>query len=43
MGYFTTPREYVIGGYESVLTFWGIDTADKIRDSAYLVAKSVRP
>lgn len=43
MGYFTTPREYVIGGYESVLTFWGIDTAYKIRDGAYLVAKSVRP
>lgn len=29
MGYFTTPDEYEIGGYESQLTFWGIDTADR--------------
>jgi hypothetical protein len=22
MGYFTTPREYEVGGYESQLSFW---------------------
>lgn len=31
MGYFAPPDEYDIGGYESQLTFWGIDTAVKVR------------
>lgn len=31
MGYFTTAREYVLGGYESELSFWGVHTGDKIR------------
>jgi len=31
MGYFATGNEYDIGGYESQLTFWGYDTAEKIR------------
>eukprot|EP01100_Stratorugosa_tubuloviscum_P003848 TRINITY_DN1936_c0_g2_i1.p1 TRINITY_DN1936_c0_g2~~TRINITY_DN1936_c0_g2_i1.p1 ORF type:complete len:480 (-),score=253.66 TRINITY_DN1936_c0_g2_i1:80-1519(-) len=41
MGYFATPDEYDIGGYESELTFWGIDTADKVRQGCYLVAEQV--
>jgi len=43
LGYFTTPREYVIGGYESMLTLWGIDTAVYIRDGCYAAAKLVTP
>jgi len=31
MGYFATPDEYDIGGYESTLTFWGVDTAGMVR------------
>lgn len=34
MGYFTTPREYDVGGYESQLTLFGIKTADMVRDGA---------
>jgi len=43
LGYFTTPREYDIGGYESMLTLWGIDTAVYIRDGCYAAAKLVTP
>ncbi|KJE90076.1 hypothetical protein CAOG_01451 [Capsaspora owczarzaki ATCC 30864] len=43
MGYFCTPNEYVIGGYESQLTLWGIDTAEKIRASVKQVAAQVAP
>eukprot|EP01119_Soliformovum_irregulare_P005626 TRINITY_DN17381_c0_g1_i1.p1 TRINITY_DN17381_c0_g1~~TRINITY_DN17381_c0_g1_i1.p1 ORF type:complete len:487 (+),score=136.37 TRINITY_DN17381_c0_g1_i1:22-1461(+) len=43
MGYFATPNEYDIGGYESQLTFWGIDTASKIRNGCKLAATSVLP
>jgi len=32
MGYFATPDSYDIGGYESQLTFWGIETAHKVLD-----------
>lgn len=32
MGYFAPPNEYVVGGYESQLTFWGIDTAITVRN-----------
>lgn len=31
MGYFTTPNEYDVGGYESMLSFWGRDTGERIR------------
>lgn len=31
MGYFATPNEYDIGGYESQLTLWGVDTALMVR------------
>jgi len=37
MGYFCTPNEYDIGGYESQLTFWGYDTANTVRDAFNLV------
>lgn len=30
MGYFATPNEYDWGGYESQLTFWGIETASMV-------------
>eukprot|EP00028_Trichosphaerium_sp_Am-I-7-wt_P004895 CAMPEP_0168525948 /NCGR_PEP_ID=MMETSP0405-20121227/11634_1 /TAXON_ID=498012 /ORGANISM="Trichosphaerium sp, Strain Am-I-7 wt" /LENGTH=288 /DNA_ID=CAMNT_0008548613 /DNA_START=27 /DNA_END=893 /DNA_ORIENTATION=+ len=41
MGYFATPNEYDIGGYESQLTLWGIDTATMIRNGAYKVASKI--
>lgn len=43
MGYFATPNEYDIGGYESQLTFWGIDTAERVREGVYSVAKVIAP
>jgi len=42
MGYFTTPREYDIGGYESQLTLFGIGTAERVRDGAKAVLSMVR-
>lgn len=41
MGYFATPREYVLGGYESQLTFWGITTAQQMREAAMSVVEKV--
>jgi len=29
--FFNILRMYVVGGYESELSFWGIDTGEKIR------------
>jgi len=43
MGYFATPREYDIGGYESQLTFWGIDTSNMIRSGCYKAASPLAP
>eukprot|EP01096_Ripella_sp_DP13-Kostka_P006594 TRINITY_DN2379_c0_g1_i3.p1 TRINITY_DN2379_c0_g1~~TRINITY_DN2379_c0_g1_i3.p1 ORF type:complete len:373 (+),score=148.20 TRINITY_DN2379_c0_g1_i3:570-1688(+) len=43
MGYFCTPNEYDVGGYESQLTFWGIYTAEKVRSGCFYVASTVRP
>jgi len=43
MGYFATPDEYDIGGYESQLTLWGIQTAEKIREGCYGAAIKVLP
>jgi len=37
MGYFATPNEYDIGGYESQLTLWGIYTAEMVRNGTDLV------
>ncbi len=30
MGYFCSPNEYDVGGYESQLTLWGINTSNRI-------------
>jgi len=43
MGYFATPNEYDIGGYESQLTLWGIQTAGMIRAGCKSVAEAVLP
>jgi len=42
MGYFTTPQEYDIGGYESQLTLWGIGTAGMVRDGCKAALQLVR-
>lgn len=41
MGYFATPNEYDIGGYESQLTFWGINTASMVLNGVQTTAKMV--
>lgn len=41
IGYVTTAREYLIGGYESQLTFWGINTANYIRGNISLALDKV--
>ena len=41
MGYFCTPDEYDIGGYESQLTFWGINTSKKVRDACHSVSSKL--
>jgi len=41
MGYFATPNEYDIGGYESELTLWGYDTANMVRAAVKSVATKV--
>jgi len=43
MGYFCPPDEYVLGGYECILTFWGIDTATKVQESCAEVASKIAP
>ena len=43
MGYFATPNEYDIGGYESQLTFWGIQTAERVRAGAVSTATPIAP
>eukprot|EP00117_Sycon_ciliatum_P047172 scpid74991/ scgid33716/ Neutral ceramidase B; Acylsphingosine deacylase 2B; N-acylsphingosine amidohydrolase 2B len=43
MGYFATVQEYDVGGYESLLTFWGSGTAEKIRQSCSAVASALAP
>jgi len=39
LGYFCTPNEYDIGGYESLLTFWGIGTSALIRSGCKIAAQ----
>ena len=39
--YFTTPNEYVLGGYEAELTLWGIETSNRIRSGMFAVASIV--
>eukprot|EP01116_Phalansterium_solitarium_P024187 TRINITY_DN8784_c0_g1_i1.p1 TRINITY_DN8784_c0_g1~~TRINITY_DN8784_c0_g1_i1.p1 ORF type:complete len:487 (+),score=212.95 TRINITY_DN8784_c0_g1_i1:50-1462(+) len=43
MGYFCTPNEYDIGGYESQLTLWGINTAVMVRNGMKAAASAVKP
>jgi len=43
MGYFATPDEYDVGGYESQLTFWGYNTARSVYNSAVSVISKVKP
>jgi len=43
MGYFATPDQYVLGGYESQLTFWGINTTAMVRAGCSIVANQVKP
>jgi len=43
MGYFATPNEYDIGGYESQLTLWGVNTAVMVRDGCKAAASGVAP
>jgi hypothetical protein len=41
LGYFAPPREYLCGGYESLLTFWGIGTSEMVRNGCKAVAQAV--
>eukprot|EP00003_Mantamonas_plastica_P025806 TRINITY_DN513_c0_g1_i15.p3 TRINITY_DN513_c0_g1~~TRINITY_DN513_c0_g1_i15.p3 ORF type:complete len:441 (-),score=141.77 TRINITY_DN513_c0_g1_i15:4571-5893(-) len=43
MGYFATPNEYDIGGYEGLLSFWGRQTAEIVREAVKTVATAVKP
>jgi neutral ceramidase len=43
MGYFTTEREYLVGGYESLLSFWGIKTGEMVRHAAEKALTTVKP
>jgi len=40
MMYFCPPDEYVLGGYECVLTLWGINTATMIYDGSVNAVKA---
>jgi len=42
LGYFAPVEEYDIGGYESLLTMWGVKTASSVRASCKAVAEQVR-
>lgn len=43
MAYICTPSEYDAGGYESLATFWGRDTADKLTDACMRQLTKVKP
>jgi len=43
MGYFATPNEYDLGGYESQLTFWGYNTANMIYNAVVSVVSKIKP
>jgi len=43
MGYFATPNEYDIGGYESMMTFWGTKESAWVRQGCYTVASELQP
>eukprot|EP01080_Neovahlkampfia_damariscottae_P011534 gene11534-4787_t len=42
MGYFTTEKEYEVGGYEGLLSFWGIKTGEMVKNSAVQILGKVR-
>eukprot|EP01080_Neovahlkampfia_damariscottae_P011216 gene11216-4038_t len=42
MGYFTTEKEYEVGGYEGLLSFWGIKTGEMVKSSAVQILGKVR-
>ena len=42
MGYFTSEREYQVGGYEGLLSFWGIKTGEMVKSSAVQILGKVR-
>jgi hypothetical protein len=41
LAYFTTSNEYQVGGYESLLSFWGISTGERVRAFALDTMKKV--
>ncbi len=43
LGYFAPPDEYDVGGYESQLTLWGIQTTARVRAGVASVATAVAP
>lgn len=43
MSYITTPREYALGGYEGIATFFGMYTGDRVVQSAELMIDRVTP
>ena len=42
MGYITTPDEYDAGGYESLSTFFGRDTGDRVTDTCNQLLNVIR-
>jgi hypothetical protein len=43
LGYFAPPDEYDVGGYESLMTFWGIGTAEKVYQGFKDAVQAVAP
>jgi hypothetical protein len=43
LGYFTTEREYEEGGYESLMSFFGIQTGHLIREKMNQAMSLVKP
>ena len=43
MGYLMTEQEYNVGGYESVMTYWGIQTGRIARDKCHQAMSLVSP
>ncbi len=41
--YFTTPREYDVGGYEPQMSLWGRYDGERMREQAAAAARLVAP
>lgn len=41
LGYFSTPDQYDLGGYESLMTMWGIGTAEKVAGGVEEMVKEI--